>query len=230
MAEGSEQDPWRAEQSEVVKQLRKSTGHTVRSLADRTSRKAQSWSAYEGTRPIPPEVLKELIDLASSAPAQLKQRAHALLDHITSAAASADSAAAGPDVPESHEACPESALADQLAPAPPTVPKPPVWARKKGRAVACTVLAAVCLLGGLAASQDASSCQPHSQYKVTKRGNVVDENDTVVGEVAVDDRFTRDESPGIADNPYRYHGTAERSGVTGYVLQENLTYYRTLCT
>lgn len=79
-------------------------------------------------------------------------------------------------------------------------------------------------------TQPTSTCQPRSQYKVKKAGNVVDENDIVVGNLVVDDLFIRDdETPGIPENPYRYYGTVKRTGVTGYVLQEKLTYDRQVC-
>ncbi|MBC2906745.1 helix-turn-helix domain-containing protein [Streptomyces cupreus] len=314
MAEGSDQDFWLEERAEVVRQLRDSAGLTVRGLASRTSRAPQSWSAYENPgerRRIHPEVLQELIALAPSAPAELKRRAQRLLEQLEGdrAAASARTAAAGPDIPDSQEGAPETGpLSRPRAGSSAFL----VWSRKKkGLALAGAALAVVGVaafaflreqyddpsvtteamasaspsrtsptptpsptttpstspanttapesppssttapatsppgapapprqeltpsaeptLSAKASPAPSTSCQRRKQYRVTERGNVVDEIDNPIGQVVPDERFIHDDSPEHPLNRSRLYGTVVGRDLDGYVMESKLAYERMVC-
>src|SRR4051794_13558701 len=81
------QGPSREEEvAGVVRALIKATGLRLAELAEQTHYSAQSWSAYQNNkRLIPPEALRALLGVRSSAPTDLTDHAHHLLRELEDA-------------------------------------------------------------------------------------------------------------------------------------------------
>lgn len=75
--------------------------------------------------------------------------------------------------------------------------------------------------GTSAAPAPSATCEP-DRYEVEQAGDVVNEAKEPIARVSPGDVFVRDSSAGDQGVPYRYHGTVEGSGVTGYVMKEKL--------
>ncbi len=197
--------------TEELRSLHERIGLTLGALGKELSVSDSSLSRYLNARTrVPADVLVRLCELAGVSPAER--------DRLLAAR--------------------ETPPAVRVEAAPPADEPRPVRTRPLGRTallaaltsatgglVFAAVLPAMSVAPGEA--RDQVSCARRPQYRVSARGNVLDAAGNVVGMVWKNDVFTRDDSvhPSMR---YRYYGTVKH-GPSGYVMQEKLDYYRSVC-
>ncbi|MBP2322617.1 hypothetical protein JOF56_003002 [Kibdelosporangium banguiense] len=98
-----------------------------------------------------------------------------------------------------------------------------LFGRGRGRWVLAAAVgiavATILIVQPWSSSSSSSDCD---RYEVTVRGNIVNDAGKDIGEVFPKDVFIVDRSPGYPPLRYRYYGTVENRGVSGYVLQNKL--------
>ncbi|MGI8335217.1 hypothetical protein ACRYCC_35155 [Actinomadura scrupuli] len=160
MASANGQEPSREEVAGVVRALIKATGLKLAELAEQTHYSAQSWSAYQNDkRRIPQAALGALLEVSSSAPTDLTDRAQHLLRELKDArqpvaGAVEVSAAPAADLPATTDTA-ASPLTPQQDPAPIPPPEqtegpaaaPPQARSGRARAIGASLIGVIVVFG-----------------------------------------------------------------------------------